>query len=221
MILCEADEGCWVWYHFECEGLIVNDTVDETEDVDLYACRGCRAAGVARTTYKDHSSQSDGATVMGDDDDDDDGDDYDDDAMDYEESSTAGYAPSSNESLTSASSASFHAQDSVAAESDADFPAGSDAGAPASSVVASHQDGAPGPGVLDFFRGDAFFEELRENVKERAGALDEFMEITRLDQPYLHQLITANEMEFYDLFTEGWSQELIDRVGDASESTLR
>jgi hypothetical protein len=51
MIQCDADEGCYGWYHFICEGL----TVDKVDRIDQYACKGCTKAGLGETTYERHN----------------------------------------------------------------------------------------------------------------------------------------------------------------------
>ena len=73
-ILCDADEGCFNWYHWECEGL----TEAEIEDIDQYACKGCLEHGHGKTTYKS------GVEIPEDDDENDDGDEDDIDEYVYE-----------------------------------------------------------------------------------------------------------------------------------------
>lgn len=48
MIMCDQNTCCEGWYHYTCEGL--SETL--VSSITQYACRGCDAAGTARTTYK-------------------------------------------------------------------------------------------------------------------------------------------------------------------------
>lgn len=46
-ILCDAEDGCLEWSHWECEGL----TEPEIDLIDRYLCKGCRDQRLGESTY--------------------------------------------------------------------------------------------------------------------------------------------------------------------------
>ena len=73
-VQCDADEGCFKWYHWECEGI----TLFDLGDIKEYICKGCRGKNLGKMTYKgynpaaelpDDAVQNEDETEEGDDED--------------------------------------------------------------------------------------------------------------------------------------------------------
>jgi hypothetical protein len=50
-VQCDADEGCFKWYHWECEGI----TLFDLGDIKEYICKGCRGKNLGKMTYKGYN----------------------------------------------------------------------------------------------------------------------------------------------------------------------
>ena len=85
-ILCDNEEGCHSWPHWECEGF----TEAQTWDIDKYACKGCLKKGNGKTTYYPGTAmaQNNDDDVINDDEDD--GDRYTDDDDELDDSDDPG-----------------------------------------------------------------------------------------------------------------------------------